>query len=113
MEKGKKYLLIMGCFLLLYSVVGATRLSGNAEEQIPELPEAESIYHSDFSNQKGSWQDLVGKAEVAQNATGLMISNTKQGTNLESVTLNKDAPKRSSGDFETTFLYEDLSLIHI
>jgi hyaluronate lyase len=113
MEKGKKYLLIMGCFLLLYSVVGASRLSGNAEEQIPELPEAESIYHSDFSNQKGSWQDLVGKAEVAQNATGLMISNKKQGTNLESVTLNKDAPKRSSGDFETTFLYEDQANIGV
>lgn len=66
-------------------------------------------YISDFPNQVGHWQDLVGTAEKKNDSAGLWIANTKQGTNLESVSINLDAREQSSGDLELTFLYEGQS----
>ncbi|WP_256924835.1 polysaccharide lyase 8 family protein [Candidatus Enterococcus mansonii] len=64
------------------------------------------MYESDFTKQLGQWQDTIGNANKTIGNNGLTIANTKQGTNLESVSLNKDAGLKSSGDLEYTFLYE-------
>ena len=77
-----------------------------AEEETSEKQFEQPLYQSDFPNQLGTWQDVVGKADKTSNSNGLTITNTKQGTSLESVSLNKDAGEQSSGDLELTFLYE-------
>ena len=74
-----------------------------AEEETSEKQFEQPLYQSDFPNQLGTWQDVVGKADKTSNSNGLTITNTKQGTSLESVSLNKDAGEQSSGDLELTF----------
>lgn len=106
MNAHKKVIYLMGCSLLLGSF--SCGLSGESfAEEVTEITQADTvIYESDFTKQLGDWQDIVGKADKAIGSNGLSIGNTKQGTNLESVSLNKSAGVKSAGDLEYTFLYE-------
>lgn len=67
------------------------------------------FYESDFKNQLGDWKDTIGKTEKVMGNDGLTISNKKEGSNLEAVSLNQTAGTHSSGDLEYTFLYEGQS----
>ncbi|WP_308003780.1 polysaccharide lyase 8 family protein [uncultured Lactococcus sp.] len=62
-------------------------------------------YTSDFSNQLGTWEDLVGKADRKTSQGQLNIANQKLSTGYESISLNTDAGNRSSGDVQITFVY--------
>ena len=62
-------------------------------------------YTSDFSNQLGTWKDLVGQADKRISQGQLNIANQKLSTGYESISLNTDAGNRSSGDVQITFVY--------
>lgn len=62
-------------------------------------------YTSDFSNQLGTWEDLVAKADRKTSQGQLNIANQKLSTGYESISLNTDAGNRSSGDVQITFVY--------
>lgn len=63
-------------------------------------------YTSDFSNQLGTWEDLVGQADRKISQGQLNITNQKLSTGYESISLNTDAGNRSSGDVQITFVYK-------
>nr|WP_305067151.1 hypothetical protein [Lactococcus sp. LG606] len=63
-------------------------------------------YTSDFSNQLGTWKDLVGQADKRISQGQLNIANQKLSTGYESISLNTDAGNRSSGDVQITFVYK-------
>lgn len=63
-------------------------------------------YTSDFSNQLGTWEDLVGLADRKISQGQLNIANQKLATGYESISLNTDAGNRSSGDVQITFVYK-------
>ncbi|MCA5014476.1 MULTISPECIES: polysaccharide lyase 8 family protein [unclassified Enterococcus] len=106
MKTGKKVLFAVGCSFAIFSGLYGFSKIGLAEEGANVIQAEPPAYTSDFPNQLGTWQDMVGKADKSNNSSGLMISNTKQGTSLESVSLNLSAGKQTSGDLEYTFLYE-------
>lgn len=106
MKNGSRVVLLIGCLILLGGTIEGIQVGAVAEEETSEKQFEQPLYQSDFPNQLGTWQDVVGKADKTSNSNGLMITNTKQGTSLESVSLNKDAGEQSSGDLELTFLYE-------
>lgn len=62
-------------------------------------------YTSNFSNQLGTWKDLVGQADKRISQGQLNIANQKLSTGYESISLNTDAGNRSSGDMQITFVY--------
>mgnify|MGYP002768972887 CR=1 FL=1 len=63
-------------------------------------------YTSDFSNQLGTWEDLVGLADRKISQGQLNIANQKLSTGYESISLNTEAGNRSSGDVQITFVYK-------
>ena len=63
-------------------------------------------YTSDFSNQLGTWEDLVGQADRKISQGQLNIANQKLATGYESISLNTDAGNRSAGDVQITFVYK-------
>lgn len=90
---------VINCIKLVIIFLGVTMAFAQVEA-------TESVFELDFSKTKGSWQDLVGTAEIKELNNQLTISNTTVGTNIESVTLAVDSPTLSSGDVELDFLYE-------
>ncbi|EOB2771310.1 polysaccharide lyase 8 family protein [Enterococcus faecalis] len=108
MKNRKIWVMLVGLFTALTSGFMGTTLTFAEENEASQTIEQPS-YISDFPNQVGHWQDLVGTAEKKNDSAGLWIANTKQGTNLESVSINLDAREQSSGDLELTFLYEGQS----
>lgn len=102
----KNILFMLGCSLLVGSFSYGMNSKSFAEEGIENNQTSNSFYESDFTKQIGDWQDVVGKSDKVIGSNGLTIGNTKQGTSLESVSLNKNAGARSAGDLEYTFLYE-------
>ena len=101
MKNRKIWVMLVGLFTALTSGFMGTTLTFAEENEASQTIEQPS-YISDFPNQVGHWQDLVGTAEKKNDSTGLWIANTKQGTNLESVSINLDAREQSSGDLELT-----------
>ncbi len=108
MKNRKIWVMLVGLFTALTNGFMGTTLTFAEENEASQTIEQPS-YISDFPNQVGHWQDLVGTAEKKNDSAGLWIANTKQGTNLESVSINLDAREQSSGDLELTFLYEGQS----
>jgi hyaluronate lyase len=106
-KAGRTYLFLAGCSLLILGGSCAMADPALAEEVSPGTAQTnQPLYTSDFPNQIGTWQDIVGKADKSNNSKGLFLANTKQGTSLESVSLNSSAGKQTAGDLEYTFLYE-------
>lgn len=102
----KKIMFMLGCSVLIGSFSYGRSDEGFAVGATEVTSTTASIYESDFTKQLGEWQDIVGKSDKTTGDNGLTIANTKQGTNLEAVSLNKSAGVKSSGDLEYTFLYE-------
>lgn len=59
-----------------------------------------------FEENLGQWTDTVGTTDRLIKNNQLSISNTTQGTSVESVTLLKDSPALKDGEVEVNFLYE-------
>nr|WP_029948225.1 hypothetical protein [Enterococcus crotali] len=106
MNVHKKMMYVMGCSFLIGSFSYGLSSESFAEGETEITQTDAAIYESDFTKQLGEWQDVVGKADKTIGSSGLTIGNTKQGANLESVSLNKSAGVKSAGDLEYTFLYE-------
>lgn len=105
MKNRKIWVMLVGLFTALTSGFMGTTLTFAEENEASQTIEQPS-YISDFPNQVGHWQDLVGTAEKRMILL-VYIANTKQGTNLESVSINLDAREQSSGDLELTFYMKD------
>ncbi len=67
---------------------------------------AAEIFETNFSQEKGNWLDIKGTSKTSLSENQLVISNTTQGTSIESVSILQDAPLKKTGEVEISFLYE-------
>lgn len=68
---------------------------------------AADIFTQTFETGTGNWSQTVGTMGITKDANQVALSNTTQGTNIESVAILKDAPSRQDGEVEVSFLYEE------
>ncbi|MBO1299700.1 MULTISPECIES: polysaccharide lyase 8 family protein [unclassified Enterococcus] len=102
-----KLAVTLGCSLLIGIGLGNNQqVSAEGIQTEVQKNVKSASYESNFSQQLGNWQDIVGKAEKHANGNGLQIANQKINQQFESVSLLLDAGVRNSGDLEYTFLYE-------
>lgn len=67
---------------------------------------AEEVFTQSFETNTGNWAQTVGTMDIKKDGNQVALSNTTQGTSVESVALLKDAPSRQDGEVEVSFLYE-------
>lgn len=102
-----KGFMALGCLFIL-SIGMNSEGQINAEEikEVVQVNPINADYESDFTQQIGDWQDIVGKAEKVTDSSGLHIANQVLNAQYESVSLHLNTGIRTSGDVEFTFLYE-------
>lgn len=68
--------------------------------------EAAEGYTQTFESSTGNWTQTVGTTELSVANNQLQISNTTQGTSLESIAIAADSPSYQNGQAEMSFYYE-------
>lgn len=89
----KKSLIALSCLFSMLFVGNKTE--ANAE-----------VFQQTFETTTGNWQEIVGTTDLTSQDNQLNISNTTQGSSVESVALLKDSPILQDGEVEVDFLYE-------
>lgn len=88
--------------LLFFTTVAMKSVSAT-EEVYAEGVDKSEIYYNDFSSTKGNWKNTTGSMTTELKDGKLLVNNTGN----DSIILNTDDAKRSSGDVEIKFTYED------
>lgn len=68
--------------------------------------EAADVYTQTFESSTGNWTQTVGTTDLTVANNQLQISNTTQGTSLESIAIAADSPSYQNGEAKLSFYYE-------